>query len=103
MYENLTKKVEKGTYKHSLAPKMFKHLADAGAKMYTKEFGSSGDFIFSVAVRKEVAKDMADDFASFVGARTDNPGRLLKRLKKGLTGRIRIIGHGKNRRLEVRT
>lgn len=60
---NLSKKHKKGTYNHELAPKLWKYLADNGAKKYTKEFDSAPSFgCFVPAVRKEVAQALADGY-----------------------------------------
>ena len=47
---------------------------------------------------KYVVKKMARG-----GRSTWNPGFLLKKLKKGITGQIKITGKGRNRRLEIHT
>lgn len=62
--KNLTKKFVKGTYNHKLAVKAWKYLADEGAKKYAKDFsiGSDWNRMFSVADRKEVAQQLADDW-----------------------------------------
>ena len=56
---NLVNKMANGVYDHKMAPKMWKYLADAGAKKYTKEMP---DTRFDVATRKAVAQIMADEF-----------------------------------------
>ena len=55
---NLRRKVAKGTYSSSLAPKAWQHLIDEGAKRYEREFGS-GSPIFNAATRRQVAADFA--------------------------------------------
>lgn len=66
--ENLLKKMRKGTYDSQKAVKAWKHLADAGAKKYAKEFATPGQWhrIFPVPVRNEVAKALAEDFEAEV-------------------------------------
>lgn len=59
---NLRKKVKKGVYDADKAVKLWKYLADAGAKKYTQEFGTQGDFIFSPATREAVAVELRDSF-----------------------------------------
>jgi hypothetical protein len=64
MILNLAKKFAKGKYDHALAPKLWYYLADAGAKKYVHDFvGRSAPVgsTFSVAVRKEVAAQLAND------------------------------------------
>lgn len=61
--KNLTKKFEKGTYSHSLAPKIWMYWVESSAKKYVKEFGSPGDKwfeMFTVPVRKIAAQELAD-------------------------------------------
>lgn len=63
--KNLKKKVAKGVYDPKLALKLWKPLADEGAKKYAKEHGSAGDNglkMFSVADRKQVALELADNY-----------------------------------------
>lgn len=64
IYDNLTKKQNKGTYDHRKAPQAFSYLVEAGARAYAKEFATAPEWnkIFSVAVRKELAQEYADDF-----------------------------------------
>ena len=60
---NLTKKYEKGVYDHDKAKTFFKYLADLGAKMYGKAHSvNDGYKIFSPAVRRAVASELADDW-----------------------------------------
>jgi hypothetical protein len=69
--ENLTKKFNKGTYDHKLAPKIWSYLVESAAKKYVKEHGSPGDRwfqIFDVAVRKVAAKELADRWYKLVKA-----------------------------------
>ena len=52
--KNLAKKIVKGVYDKTLAVKLWKYLADDGAKKYTKEWGLK----FSVADRTDAAKQL---------------------------------------------
>lgn len=52
--ENLTRKIDAGTYRQDLAPKMWRHWTDEAARRYKNEIGSS-DWSFSPAVRQEAA------------------------------------------------
>lgn len=61
--QNLQRKWTKGTYDHAKAVKLWRYLADAGARKYTQEFGSRGGSsygIFTVAMRNEVARWLAN-------------------------------------------
>ena len=60
MVDNQMKKLGKRIYNPILAEKMWKYLADEGAKKYQKEFGGSN--LFSPADRREVAEMLRDDF-----------------------------------------
>lgn len=60
--DNLRKKVKRGVYDADKAVKLWKYLADAGAKKYTQEFGTQGDFIFSPATREAVAVELRDNY-----------------------------------------
>jgi len=61
---NLKRKVAKGVYDKSLALKSWKHLADEGARLYDKEFGSGGSSVtlFSPETRMEVARRLQDNY-----------------------------------------
>lgn len=61
---NLKRKVAKGVYDKSLALKSWKHLADEGARLYDKEFGSGGSSVtlFSPETRMEVARRLQDRY-----------------------------------------
>lgn len=75
--KNLTKKFVKGTYNHKLAVKLWKYLADNGAKKYAKDFsvGSDWNTMFTVADRKAVAQALADDWlAEMKSGNRHNPG-----------------------------
>jgi hypothetical protein len=63
--KNLTRKIKSGKYDHKLAPKLWRHLADTGAKSYAKEHASGvGDAkrIFPGKVRDNVAQVFADEY-----------------------------------------
>lgn len=64
--ENLSKKYKKGVYDESKATKLFKYLADNGAKKYVQEFGGTPR-MFSPDTRKEVARRFARDFTVEAG------------------------------------
>lgn len=76
--KNLTKKFVKGTYNHKLAVKLWKYLADNGAKKYAKDFSLASDWnrMFSVADRTAVAQALADDWlAEMKAGNRHNPCR----------------------------
>ena len=54
--DNLSKKEEKGMYDEEKAQKGYYSIVNESAKMYNKEFGSSGSMIFTPRDKKEVAK-----------------------------------------------
>lgn len=58
IYKNLDKKKEKGVYDSQKAEKLFKYHADKSAKSYEKEYG----YKFSVADRKQVAKELREEY-----------------------------------------
>ena len=61
--KNLTRKWDKGIYDHDKAKTLFKYLADTGAKMYGKEHSNNDGYkIFSPAVRRAVASNLADNW-----------------------------------------
>ncbi len=68
------KKICKNSYSHELAQKGFKHVVDAGARKYAKEFGGQARNIFSATDRKDVAKMMADSFREDVNLCIKKPG-----------------------------
>ncbi len=76
--KNLTKKFVKGTYNHKLAVKLWKYLADNGAKKYAKDFSLASDWntIFTVSDRAAVAQALADDWlAELKAGNRHNPLR----------------------------
>ena len=61
--KNLTKKFDKKTYDHKLAPKIWSYLVESAAKKYAKEMGSPGQKwfqMFDASVRKLAAQALAD-------------------------------------------
>lgn len=63
--KNLMTKMKRGVYDHSLAPKLWSYLIEAGAKKYIREFGGPGDRmqnIFPKKLRDELAKEYADGY-----------------------------------------
>lgn len=58
---NIRRRIAKGTYNHSLAPKLWLYWVDAAAKRYSKEFGPA---VFNKATRMAVAQDLADNYRS---------------------------------------
>jgi hypothetical protein len=73
---NLAKKMAKGTYRSSEAPKLWKYLVDDGAKRYAREFASPGNWnrIFDVPTRNAVARSLAASFEAEAPYRKQNPG-----------------------------
>ncbi|KKN55143.1 hypothetical protein LCGC14_0585150 [marine sediment metagenome] len=72
IFNNLRRKIAKGTFRKDLSVKAFRHLADRGTKNYQLENLSPPrrtGFFFSVSVRNEVARALADDFAAEEGLR----------------------------------
>lgn len=53
--KNISRKIEKGTYRPDLAPVLWQYWTDAAARQYQKEFGHW----FQPAVRKEAAAYLA--------------------------------------------
>lgn len=56
IYTNLAKKQSKGVYEPEKAQKLYMNAVNDSAKKYTREFGTPGSNIFTVADRKEVAR-----------------------------------------------
>lgn len=85
--QNLQKKVKKGTYDSSKALTLWKYAADDAAVRYGKEFGGDGKKMFSVADRKETAKELAEYYDEHVMealAQKKNP------VSKDLPARFRV-------------
>ena len=60
---NLSRKWDKGIYDHDKAKTLWKYYADTGAKKYGKEHGANDGFkMFSPAVRRAVASELADNW-----------------------------------------
>ena len=62
----MIKKMKKGTYSASAAPKGWMHLVNACAKQYAKEHSHPSDWnhIFNAPTRRLVAEAYADEFES---------------------------------------
>lgn len=59
---NLTKHYCRGQFDNAKAAKGFSYVTDAGARKYTKEFGSPGDRIFDRSARNEVNANYVSAF-----------------------------------------
>jgi hypothetical protein len=81
---NLRKKIKRGIYKPELAVKLWRYLADSGAKAYNKEYHKEffdtvrGFGIFTVSMRNETARQLAEYYSGEVheAASMKNPGTL---------------------------
>lgn len=63
--KNLMTKRARGEYRHDLAVKAYGYLVEAGAKKYSKQFGSPGqpwNRLFPVAERRIVADNLTREF-----------------------------------------
>ncbi len=60
--DNLRKKIKRNVYDADKAVKLWKYLADAGAKKYTQEFGTQDAMIFSPATREAAAVELRDNY-----------------------------------------
>jgi hypothetical protein len=58
---NIQRRIAKGTYDHTLAPKLWGYWVTAAAQRYRKEFGSDSP-IFNKATRDALAKELADRY-----------------------------------------
>lgn len=61
--KNLRLKVQKKTYNHEMAIKIYQYLADDGARKYMKEYGTTGDRVdstFTKPDRVQCAKELRD-------------------------------------------
>lgn len=78
--KNLARKKLKGTYDTDLAAKLYKYLADDGAKKYARDFANANEWnrIFSVAVRKKAAEELRDYYDDEVDYEVDK----MKKAKK---------------------
>ena len=74
---NLRKKIKHGVYNSELAVKLWRYLADSGAKKYNKEYiGITKGFgIFTVPMRNEVARELSVYYSDEVNM-NKNPGTL---------------------------
>lgn len=91
MITNLAKKMAKGTYNRTQAVKLWRYLADDGAKKYNKEFGlgSRGYGPWTPAIRNIVAKELRDYYEENV---EDEAADIKAKRKKNPTRR-RNKGH----------
>ena len=67
--KNIKRKMRRGKYDHSLAPKLWSYLVDNGAKKYAREFStgeSDWNMIFDKRTRIQVAQSLADDYADAI-------------------------------------
>ena len=92
MYEpqvkNLKRKLGKGIYDPVKAEKLFKYLADAGARKYQTELGSFNNQIFSVQDRKDTAKELRISFEELMqdeGYMTKTKKPTEKAIKEAMT------------------
>lgn len=60
--KNLLRKIAKGRYDHSKAPKLWLYLVNEGARRYVKEFGGDGRIMFPLAGKKNLAQRYANQF-----------------------------------------
>ena len=79
IYKNLDKKMQKGTFSKSLAPKIFRYETDAAAKRYAKEYGGS----FSTTTRQEAADFLAEAYErAYQGRLASGEAFLMKKYSK---------------------
>lgn len=57
---NLERKVNRGVYDSSKAPKLWQYMIDEGARMYCKEFGGQVRYMFPKVLREELSKQYAE-------------------------------------------
>jgi hypothetical protein len=62
--KNLAAKMAKGVYDRSKGEKLWMYLVESGAKKYSREFSDGKDWhtMFDMADRRQVAKELNDDF-----------------------------------------
>lgn len=62
--KNLLRKMAAGKYNHSMAPRAWEYVVEAGAKKYAKEYSVGSDWhtMFPASLRRSVAKELADSF-----------------------------------------
>lgn len=75
--KNLIRKLNKGSYDASLAPKLWGYLVQEGAKRYVQEMGESFQGmpwhkVFPTSIRQEAAQQMAADFEAEVDVAEDD-------------------------------
>lgn len=97
---NLQKKLDKGIYDHEKAVKLFKYLADNGAKKYAREHGGAehGN-IFNVPTRLATARMLADyfkreaDLGNYKGMKNPIPtGKWTKaKVMRTRTGDVKVM------------
>ena len=83
--KNLIKKIEKGTYDHKKAKKLWKYWSDDASKRYGKEYG----YRFTPDVRRAVASSKAKDFIAEYKIQTSDGGKMFgksKSSRKGMKG-----------------
>lgn len=76
----LLRKVKAGKYSHTLAPKAFLYVAEAGAKDYRREYGADDPRSFNPATRLMVAKAFVREFEAEHDIKVANPAK--KRARK---------------------
>ena len=65
MMKNLARKMVKAVYDSVVAVKLWKYLAEAGARKYAEVHGGDASGwarVFTVLIRRRVAKEACDDF-----------------------------------------
>lgn len=77
--KNLKRKIKSGKYDPALALKLWKYAADDAAQRYAKEFGGVWHSMFSVAARKETAKELAEYYTEQL---RENPRRRVTRVRR---------------------
>lgn len=63
--QNLLRKMKRGNFDFERSVQAWMYLADAGAKMYAKEFGgrdASWHEMFPIGIRRQVARELAEEF-----------------------------------------
>lgn len=103
---NLQKKLDKGIYDHEKAVKLFKYLADNGAKKYAREYGGAehGN-IFNVPTRLATARMLADyfkreaDLGNYKGMKNPIPAKWTQaKVMRTKTGDIKVMLTGRTGR-----
>jgi len=62
--EALVRRMQQGKFDLALAAKGFGWIVDEGAKKYAKDVGGTWNRLFTPATRKQVAKEMAEEWAN---------------------------------------